>query len=40
MTAVPMVELWRGGLLESTHQGHAVIVREGEIVESWARRRR
>ena len=21
----PMVELWRGGLLESTHAGHAVI---------------
>lgn len=35
MPAVPMVELWRGGLLESTHQGHAVICREGEIVEAW-----
>ena len=23
--AVPMVEVWRGGLLESTHLGHAVI---------------
>lgn len=31
-----MVELWRGGLLESTHQGHAVVVDEtGQIVESW-----
>lgn len=35
MTAVPMVELWRGGLLESTHQGHAVIAREGEVIEAW-----
>jgi len=34
--AVPMVELWRGGLLESTHLGHAVICDEaGEIVEAW-----
>lgn len=34
--AVPMVELWRGGLLESTHLGHAVICDEnGGIVESW-----
>lgn len=35
MTAVPMVELWRGRLLESTHLGHAVICREGEVVEAW-----
>jgi len=35
MPAIPMVELWRGGLLESTHLGHAVICREGEIVEAW-----
>lgn len=34
--AVPMVELWRGGLLESTHVGHAVICDEaGQIVEAW-----
>lgn len=34
--AVPMVELWRGGLLESTHSGHAVICDDqGGIVESW-----
>lgn len=33
---VPMVELWRGGMLESTHLGHAVICDEaGEIVEAW-----
>ena len=34
--AEPMVELWRGGLLESVHRGHAVICNaKGEIVESW-----
>ncbi|WP_151718836.1 asparaginase [Gemmobacter serpentinus] len=34
--AVPMVELWRGGLLESTHLGHAVICdRAGEIRAAW-----
>jgi L-asparaginase II len=34
--ATPMVELWRGGLLESTHSGHAVICDpSGAIVESW-----
>jgi len=33
---VDLVEIWRGGLLESVHQGHAVICDEaGEIVESW-----
>ena len=36
MTAVPMVELWRGGLLESTHQGHAVICDAGgQILQAW-----
>ena len=31
-----MVELWRGGLKESVHAGHAVICDEqGTIVESW-----
>lgn len=34
-TAVPMVELWRGGLHESSHFGHAVIWGPGGIVESW-----
>ena len=35
-SAVPMVELWRGGMLESSHSGHAVICDErGEIVEAW-----
>lgn len=34
--AVRMVELWRGGLPESSHLGHAVICdAAGEIVESW-----
>lgn len=34
--AVPMVELWRGGMLESSHLGHAVICdAQGGIVESW-----
>ena len=36
MAAAEMVELWRGGLLESTHRGHAVICDDtGAIVESW-----
>lgn len=36
MGAVQMVELWRGGMLESTHRGHAVICDEtGQVVESW-----
>ncbi len=30
-----MVELWRGGLLESTHAGHAVIWGPGGIEASW-----
>jgi L-asparaginase II len=34
--AQPLAQLWRGGLLESTHLGHAVICNaKGEIVESW-----
>ncbi|MCV2867766.1 asparaginase [Defluviimonas sp. WL0002] len=36
MKAVPMVEFWRGGLLESLHHGHAVICdADGAIVEAW-----
>ncbi|WP_054008376.1 asparaginase [Cypionkella psychrotolerans] len=36
MAAAEMVELWRGGLLESTHRGHAVICDEkGEVVQAW-----
>lgn len=34
--AIPMIELWRGGMLESVHSGHAVICDEfGAIVEAW-----
>ena len=33
---IPMVELWRGGMLESTHSGHAVICgADGSVIESW-----
>lgn len=35
MTAAAMVELWRGGMLESLHHGHAVICDAKGIVESW-----
>lgn len=31
----PMVELWRGGLLESTHAGHAVIWGPDGIETAW-----
>lgn len=35
-TAVDFVELWRGGMLESVHQGHAVVVDEtGQIIAAW-----
>lgn len=34
--AVPMIELWRGGMLESIHSGHAVICDDtGQIVQAW-----
>ncbi len=34
--AVPMVELWRGELLESVHCGHAVVMRaSGEVLAAW-----
>jgi L-asparaginase II len=32
---VPMVELWRGGILESVHRGHAVICDAKGIVAAW-----
>lgn len=36
MAAAEMVQLWRGGMLESTHRGHAVICdAAGQMVESW-----
>lgn len=34
--AVPMVHVWRGDILESTHLGHALICDDrGEVIESW-----
>ena len=34
--AAQMVEIWRGGLLESSHVGHAVICdASGTVRESW-----
>ncbi len=34
--AIPMVELWRGGRLESAHAGHAVVCGPGgTIIEAW-----
>jgi L-asparaginase II len=33
--AVPLVDLWRGGRLESRHAGHAVIADAGGIVQAW-----
>ncbi|SIS66976.1 asparaginase [Phaeovulum vinaykumarii] len=35
MNAVPMVELWRGGRMESRHLGHAVIWGPGGIEAAW-----
>ena len=33
---IPMVEIWRGELLESQHLGHAVVCdASGQVVESW-----
>ncbi|MFN3847450.1 MAG: asparaginase [Paracoccaceae bacterium] len=31
----PVVELWRGGRLESVHEGHAVVWGDGGMIESW-----
>lgn len=33
--AVPLVEVWRGGLLEGVHLGHAVICDATGVVEAW-----
>jgi L-asparaginase II len=33
--AVPMLEVWRGGLLECVHQGHAVICDAKGVVAAW-----
>lgn len=35
MQPIPMIELWRGGMLESVHRGHAVIWGPGGIEAAW-----
>lgn len=35
MAVVPMIELWRGGMLESVHHGHAVIFGPGGVEAAW-----
>lgn len=35
MPAVDLIELWRGGMLESVHRGHAVVWGPGGMVASW-----
>lgn len=35
MAAQAMIELWRGGMLESVHAGHAVIYGPGGIEAAW-----
>ncbi|WP_199259185.1 asparaginase [Paracoccus binzhouensis] len=35
MTAARLIELWRGGLRESTHLGHVVICDADGVVEAW-----
>ncbi|MFV0302040.1 MAG: asparaginase [Paracoccus sp. (in: a-proteobacteria)] len=35
MSAVDLIELWRGGMLESVHRGHAVICDPAGVVEAW-----
>ncbi len=35
-SAIPLVEIWRGPVVESLHRGHAVICdASGQIVEAW-----
>ena len=33
--AIPMIEVWRGDILEGLHRGHAVICDAGGVVEAW-----
>ncbi len=35
MPAVDLIELWRGGMLESVHRGHAVICDAKGVVTAW-----
>ena len=33
--AAELIELWRGGLLEGVHRGHAVIAGQDGIIAAW-----
>lgn len=35
MAAIPMIEMWRGGMLESVHHGHAVVFGPGGVEAAW-----
>lgn len=35
MQSTQLIELWRGGQLESLHMGHAIVCDAGGIVEAW-----
>jgi L-asparaginase II len=36
VAAAELVQLWRGGMLESTHRGHIVVCDEaGQVVQAW-----
>ena len=35
MAAVDLIEVWRGGMLESVHRGHAVICDPSGVVQAW-----
>lgn len=35
MPTVDLIELWRGGMLESVHRGHAVVWDAGGMVAAW-----
>lgn len=35
MASQPMIELWRGGMLESVHRGHALVMDNTGIVHAW-----
>lgn len=35
MPAADLIELWRGGIRESVHQGHAVICSASGVTEAW-----
>ncbi|TQS71332.1 asparaginase [Rhodobacteraceae bacterium] len=35
MSDIPMIEMWRGGMCESVHRGHAVIHGPNGIIQAW-----